>query len=244
MAGALRHAPALDRLVESMDDEDSDVFGDVEDAIVRIDDPGTVAKLAAYARVASEDRWGFLISAASLAGRIKRPESEAWLVELLNAEEDPALLSTVAGSLLELLPTEPATLDAIRQLMADERYDRTVEHLEDAMVAMAEMVDYRPEELPRWRETAEAERAHLLKRLDETGADDWNGSDWDESDDEFDADEPYQGEPGAPYLPPLPAALDPYPEPVAPIRRTEAKVGRNDPCPCGSGKKYKKCCGK
>jgi len=21
------------------------------------------------------------------------------------------------------------------------------------------------------------------------------------------------------------------------------KIGRNDPCPCGSGKKYKKCCG-
>jgi preprotein translocase subunit SecA len=30
------------------------------------------------------------------------------------------------------------------------------------------------------------------------------------------------------------------PKPV----RTGAKVGRNDPCPCGSGKKYKKCCGK
>ena len=29
---------------------------------------------------------------------------------------------------------------------------------------------------------------------------------------------------------------------VAPVRR-EKKVGRNDPCPCGSGKKYKKCCG-
>ena len=25
--------------------------------------------------------------------------------------------------------------------------------------------------------------------------------------------------------------------------RQVAKVGRNDPCPCGSGKKYKKCCG-
>ncbi|WP_245439754.1 SEC-C metal-binding domain-containing protein [Microvirga aerophila] len=24
---------------------------------------------------------------------------------------------------------------------------------------------------------------------------------------------------------------------------TFGKVGRNDPCPCGSGKKYKKCCG-
>ncbi|SHE86624.1 SEC-C metal-binding domain-containing protein [Clostridium fallax] len=28
------------------------------------------------------------------------------------------------------------------------------------------------------------------------------------------------------------------------IARNENKVGRNDPCPCGSGKKYKKCCGK
>ena len=27
-----------------------------------------------------------------------------------------------------------------------------------------------------------------------------------------------------------------------PIKRTEKKVGRNDPCPCGSGKKFKKCC--
>ena len=27
------------------------------------------------------------------------------------------------------------------------------------------------------------------------------------------------------------------------VVRTDAKVGRNDPCPCGSGKKYKKCCG-
>ena len=29
-----------------------------------------------------------------------------------------------------------------------------------------------------------------------------------------------------------------------PVIRDEPKVGRNDPCPCGSGKKYKKCCGK
>jgi preprotein translocase subunit SecA len=29
--------------------------------------------------------------------------------------------------------------------------------------------------------------------------------------------------------------------PAIPVRRS-AKIGRNDPCPCGSGKKYKKCC--
>ena len=30
----------------------------------------------------------------------------------------------------------------------------------------------------------------------------------------------------------------------APVQRKTEKVGRNDPCPCGSGKKYKNCCGK
>jgi SEC-C motif-containing protein len=28
------------------------------------------------------------------------------------------------------------------------------------------------------------------------------------------------------------------------VRRETPKIGRNDPCPCGSGKKYKKCCGR
>ncbi|MFM8735170.1 MAG: preprotein translocase subunit SecA [Pirellulales bacterium] len=32
--------------------------------------------------------------------------------------------------------------------------------------------------------------------------------------------------------------------PVEPIRNLGQKVGRNDPCPCGSGKKFKNCCGK
>ena len=47
-------------------------------------------------------------------------------------------------------------------------------------------------------------------------------------------------------LVPIPSA--PAPPPVSyvapqPFVR-EAKIGRNDPCPCGSGRKYKKCCGK
>jgi preprotein translocase subunit SecA len=33
------------------------------------------------------------------------------------------------------------------------------------------------------------------------------------------------------------------PAPTGPQMRQAEKVGRNDPCPCGSGKKYKKCCG-
>lgn len=34
-----------------------------------------------------------------------------------------------------------------------------------------------------------------------------------------------------------------FEEPKEPYVR-DVKIGRNDPCPCGSGKKYKKCCGR
>ncbi len=33
-----------------------------------------------------------------------------------------------------------------------------------------------------------------------------------------------------------------WPKPVMPYVRETPKVGRNDSCPCGSGKKFKKCC--
>jgi preprotein translocase subunit SecA len=53
--------------------------------------------------------------------------------------------------------------------------------------------------------------------------------------------------------PPPPVMSQPQPkltlnrgeEPLSapPVHRSDDKVGRNDPCPCGSGKKYKKCHG-
>lgn len=94
---------------------------------------------------------------------------------------------------------------------------------------------------------------HLLEDVD--------GDDPEDLDDEFDDDYP----PGldlndpADYLKGLeavrqmrlgyekaedivPRTDDWLPPPVDTIYRTDEKIGRNDPCPCGSGKKYKKCC--
>jgi uncharacterized protein YecA (UPF0149 family) len=53
------------------------------------------------------------------------------------------------------------------------------------------------------------------------------------------------------FYPPAPPVLDIPPARVQddfpdykpqPIVRPKKQVGRNDPCPCGSGKKFKKCC--
>ena len=56
-----------------------------------------------------------------------------------------------------------------------------------------------------------------------------------------DGDLPLRSQPG-----PQPTAAARSLRPVAaaaPIKVTGKKIGRNDPCPCGSGQKYKKCCG-
>ena len=42
----------------------------------------------------------------------------------------------------------------------------------------------------------------------------------------------------------MPAQVEEGVAASAPVRRDGAKIGRNDPCPCGSGKKYKKCHGR
>ena len=56
--------------------------------------------------------------------------------------------------------------------------------------------------------------------------------DYDFDDDEFDDD----------YVDDYDDDYD-YKMPQETVRREEPKIGRNDPCPCGSGKKYKKCHG-
>ncbi len=51
-------------------------------------------------------------------------------------------------------------------------------------------------------------------------------------------DAPDSGDGEAAQAAPVPPGAD-----GRPLRREGPKVGRNDPCPCGSGKKYKQCCG-
>ena len=57
--------------------------------------------------------------------------------------------------------------------------------------------------------------------------------------------------PRDPQQPPKTRVLDSFERTIdgkqignEPVKRDAPRIGRNDPCTCGSGKKYKKCCGK
>ena len=117
----------------------------------------------------------------------------------------------------------PELLEEVRQAYAEGLVDDTIADLEGVE---RDMVAPEP-----WRR----DRQHLI--TDAIAEMEWWAS--------FDPEDSWPKK-----LPKLEAPVPPPPAPppasyVAPkpfVR--EPKVGRNDPCPCGSGKKYKKCCGK
>ena len=99
-----------------------------------------------------------------------------------------------------------------------------------------------------WEDEDESSEDDGLKEDEEDEEDDWEGEDDWEEDEEDDREEEAEDDeeeaageervrarkaPRSIRLPQLP------PEP---LRLAKPKVGRNDPCPCGSRKKYKKCC--
>ena len=54
-----------------------------------------------------------------------------------------------------------------------------------------------------------------------------------------------QGQPQGPFAPNQKGPFMPANNPTKPVKaEPSTKVDRNSPCPCGSGKKYKQCCGK
>jgi hypothetical protein len=256
LAGELRlQSPeAVEALVDKLRDQDADILWETAgEGLVRVGTPFVVERLAD--RFAKED-WGFRISAAGVLGRIKRPEAESAIVRLLPAESDKEVATFLAASLLDLCPTDHAALEDVRQLILADRYEPGTADLQSMLTAAGEMVGYTPPEASAWREQREADR----KRW-ESGTADADGilaavqSRMLRPEDLGPVGQ-IIGIPDARPLPPLRPAVRNRREAsgrrgassyapaqhAPPIRRQQKKVGRNDPCPCGSGKKFKKCC--
>lgn len=185
---------------------------------------------------------GLQFHAAAILGAIKTPQSELALNHLIGTEKDIGYRTTLADSACKIAATDSGLLSQLYQIIKTDKWDRTLTDLDESVVALFTMVNNNVPELPQWRAAlddtkarAKARRsAHLewfersqrkqktIKSIFDASQEDPDVI-WDTLDSE-------PQDPGVPI--------------PAPIRRSEAKVGRNDPCPCGSGKKYKKCCGK
>jgi hypothetical protein len=243
--GQLRHAPATEVLIERLL-LDEDVLAEaVVEALTRIGTVDVVRQLEAFY---PGKEWHVRLFADDPLARIKRPESEAALLRLIEIEKEPDLTGNLAAGLCELCTTEG--LEVVRRVVLEERYHPQMEDLEELLLATGAIVGYEPPEAAEWRERvangqAERERAtsmdgfmDRLKKMLGEDRDRWRRGESPprEVEDEF------EDEPGDSFDRPewkSDLSNDPHP---GTIRRESPKVGRNDPCPCGSGKKYKKCC--
>jgi SEC-C motif-containing protein len=135
-----------------------------------------------------------------------------------------------------------ATAEALMRSRYSAYAKRSYEHLERSL-GTAQRKDYVPEEAKRWAESSEWLGLTIL-RTEKGGPDDAEGLV------EFSARFRAEGKDYEHVETALFGREDGrwvYAGQVPPkgqtVRRETPKVGRNDPCPCGSGRKYKKCCG-
>jgi hypothetical protein len=224
LLGRMRHRPAAGLIIEKFKVAEADdmIASQAVDALSRIGSVEVVQQL--------KQQYGSMqvftrAMAADILGRIKLNQSEAALIALLPGESDSVARTSLAAGLCALATTDAAALDRLGTMVASGDWDRELLDLDQDVAGLFGMVG-RTIPKPAARPTNLFASASPSRELS------WD----DQDDDEL-------------VLPPrytAPAEQESAPPPAAapkPIRRDVPKVGRNDPCPCGSGKKYKKCCG-
>jgi hypothetical protein len=239
LAGALRCREAIDLLIGKLRIDADDLLERVSAALVRIGDESIPARIAAGW---DDEEWDFRHFAHPLIASFRGAESAALLRELWRRESDEALQIMMAVSLLEMLPDDPATLEEMRQFILRWPEDQGIEQLDLLLATVATMAEWEFPERAEWRALAIAEetrlraifaqdaehdekvRAGMLAGLSFREAGGLEPAEMLDDLDEWEDDEEEMWQ--------------------EPIVRTAPKIGRNEPCPCASGKKYKKCCGK
>ncbi|AIQ43340.1 SEC-C metal-binding domain-containing protein [Paenibacillus sp. FSL R5-0912] len=155
----------------------------------------------------------YRLYASGVFGKIKLPDSEEAVLRLLPGERDLTNATILAEGLCELGSNNGLP---IVQAMLEGDYDRGLLNLTESIYAYCVISDTLHPSLQDWKKQLDQEEARLAKRKAE-------------------ADRMFRTKAPIGTYNRLNGTEKTYISPE--------KVGRNDPCPCGSGKKHKKCCG-
>jgi hypothetical protein len=252
---ATRYEPALDVLFDLFLIDADYLWERVVDALTAI---GSVEVIHRIERFVPGKSWDVRLFCDDPLERIKRPESELAVEKLLEQEPSPDIRGFLAGSLCELI-AEPSRLARVRDLWAAGRLEEQDVDVPEMLLAAGTMVGYEPPEAKRWwQQVRERNRRHTkehlmlsVKEMGKEWRERWRQGLPREDRAKRERDNGTGGLlPGTgaeavwPQESAAPRENQRWDEALTPIRRDEPKVGRNEPCPCGSGKKHKKCCGK
>lgn len=241
LAGRMRLTAAVPILVEQLFEEDFFVTDSCLTALKWIGGDEVVRTLAEHWPTAEPD---FRQAAAEILEHVHTDLSAKTCLEFFLAEEDDSTRDFLANALLGNFVE--AAIEPIRQIVTGEFLTPDLLDLKHRLIAACTVMGKSFPEYQEWYAQAAAE-SWGWGDCESTRIRECFGDPYDDFDDDwFDPpyeleDEDFEDEESADE--PIEASL-PYEQlpRLEPIRREQPRVGRNDPCPCGSGKKYKKCC--
>jgi hypothetical protein len=234
LAGEMRLEAAIPLIVAKLREEEDDdlLLEECEQALRRI---ATDAVVEALANEYASSEYSFRISAAAALEDIHCDLTVAKCLDLLPREDDSDMVAWLARALVRQLAFD--AIEPVRQTILRFPGDAEIEDVRDELIIACELMETTVPELEQWKKDSEEGSRERARRLAEY-ARDLADAEYDEAEgDEYDEGEYDEGE----YDEGEYDEEDAY-EAIEPIRREQPPVGRNDPCPCGSGKKYKKCC--
>ena len=216
LAGKRRLREAVPLIVDKLHVDSDFLLEAAERALPRIGDPEASRLIWASYPTAVDY---FRIYAAHVLANIPHPDSEDALLALVEIEKDRAQRTLLCMGLCEHF-SERGLQVVLREI--DRGSDRMVTRLEFDVLPVADVLGISLPLEKRWRDERYREEKRVARRIAEMEA-------WRDERVAIPASLPA----GGGYVPPVQSAAG-----------KSERVGRNDPCPCGSGSKYKKCCGR
>jgi hypothetical protein len=232
LAGQARLESTVPLLINKLLEDGGDLLNEeCAAALTRIGTPAVLHAIAeAYPRAGRH----FRLYATEPLEHIHSDLAVETCLRLLGQEQDEMIRGNLAHALLSQFA--PEGIEVARRLLVGRELDFERRGLRDYLLETCTLTGERFPEYDEWLAVAKAEKQEHRKRVKEL-EDDPRGM-------LLFALEKLTGKKVAdvprarPPLPPMPGlALPRQPE-------SRRRVGRNDPCPCGSGKKFKVCCGR
>jgi SEC-C motif len=215
LAGEMRLEAAVPFLVQKLI-----TLGEVlsEEAVDALGKIGTDAAAEAVTERWLASEWDYRLYASSALEKIHSDTSVRKCLELMPQEKDTGIRTNLAYALLGQFAEE--AIEPVRELVQRRTYDPTVCDLPARLVAASTILGVTFPEYAILKDQAEDRRATQERKTKEMRT-------------------IFQAPPASTQPEEW---MDTSAGKLTPLLRTQKHVGRNDPCPCGSGKKFKKCC--
>jgi hypothetical protein len=215
----MRLEPALPLIVKKLHECGEILSEECVEALSKI---GTDAAAKTVTEGWLKAEWDYRLYATSALEKIHSDTTVRKCLELLPQDQDLDIRTKLADALLGQFADEG--IEPVREIVQRRAYDPMNTDLMRKLVVVSTILGVTFPEYLIWKREAEERWAKQERKMKEMR--------------------------GFFHAPPT---LPPKSEPAgkhddflerksAPYLRTEKQVGRNDPCPCGSGKKFKKCC--